>query len=163
MRDRASKKKNNGICLTEKLEWSMNNLSEWILGNNLGLSSVKPTILFQGQANFPLLLFLLDTYSGFLLGFLSSFKLPPFDSSLWFSKTDLGVGHRPSFLTALEASTQALDTFNVLLHITLIFFTNKDLEYHSFHCFHSVQYKFPYQLSTITIMLGGKHPKLNVK
>lgn len=162
MRDRASKK-NNGICLTEKLEWSMKNLSEWILGNNLKLSSVKPTILFQGQANFPLLLFLLAAYLGFLFGFLSSFELLPFNSSLWFSKTDLGVGHSPSFLTALEASTQALDTFNVLLHITVVFFTNKDLEYHSFHCFHSAQCKFPYQLSTTTVMLGDNRPKLNVK
>lgn len=33
--------KNDGICLTEKLEGSLKNLSEQILGNHLRLSSVE--------------------------------------------------------------------------------------------------------------------------
>lgn len=44
---------------------------------------------------------LLHTEDFCLVSFFS-FRLPPFSSSLGFSKTDLAPGHNPPFLTALE-------------------------------------------------------------
>ena len=105
--------KNNGICLTEKLECPVKNLSERVLAN--------PQFFLRVRLTCPLLL-LLTAQPGLMPGFLSFFKVPPFNSPLEFSRTDLGLDTVFRFLPDRKANTQALDTFKVLLRITIVFF-----------------------------------------
>lgn len=149
----------NGICLTEKLERSLKNCQNEFWGT---ISSVEPAVLPWGQANPPCLFFLLAAHRGFLLSFVfflsgCHHSFHPLDFPRLILQRNIALRS----LLHWKATTQALHTANVLLPITPIFFTNKDLGHHSFYCFHSAQYQFPYQLSITTIMLGDNHQKLS--
>lgn len=131
-------------------------------GTIWGSLLLNPKVLFRARLISSILLFLLVAHSGLLLGFPSVFKLPLLNSFLGFSKTDFW-SETQSFVPyciGKQAPNWILLIF-YCISICVVFFTNKELGHHSFHCFHSAQYQLPYQLSSATVMLWDNHPELS--